>query len=102
MTRDIIGNIPSPTKKITYVYKITVENYKPRAVTFKLFDQIPVAQDDKIRVGQVQTSIKPDTDKYLDRGGVYCWTLMLQPKEKKEVSLSYVVEYPRDLSVEGL
>ncbi len=98
----IIGNIPSPTKKITYVYKITVENYKPRAVTFKLFDQIPVAQDDKIRVGQVQTSIKPDTDKYLDRGGVYCWTLMLQPKEKKEVSLSYVVEYPRDLSVEGL
>ncbi|MEI6438038.1 MAG: mucoidy inhibitor MuiA family protein [Candidatus Omnitrophota bacterium] len=98
----LIANIPSPNRKITYVYKITVENYKPRAVTLKLFDQVPVAQDDKIKVVAVQPSLKPETEKYQDRGGVYLWTLTLQPKEKKEVTLSYVVEYPRDLSVEGL
>jgi hypothetical protein len=46
--------------------------------------------------------VKPDTDKYKDRAGVYLWTLTLQPKEKKELSLSYVIEYPRDLRIEGL
>lgn len=98
----LIGSIPSPTKKVAYKYKITVENYKPRTVTVKLFDQIPVAQDDKIKVVRVQPSVKPDTEKYKDREGVYVWTLSLQPKEKKELYLSYVVEYPRDLSIEGL
>ena len=98
----LIGSIPSPTKKISYKYKLTVENYKPRAIKINLFDQIPVAQDDKIKVVKVEPSVKPDTDKYKDHEGVYLWTLTLQPKEKKEIILSYVVEYPRDMNVEGL
>ena len=98
----LIGSIPSPTKKIAYKYKITVENYKPRAIKINLFDQVPVAQDDKIKVVKVESSVKPDTDKYKDHEGVYLWTLSLQAKEKKEIILSYVVEYPRDMNVDGL
>lgn len=98
----LIGNIPSLTRKVAYKYKVTVENFKPRAVTLKLFDQIPVAQDDKIKVTRVETSVKPDTDTYKDRAGVYLWTLALAPKEKKEIVLSYVVECPRDMQVGGL
>jgi uncharacterized protein (TIGR02231 family) len=98
----LIGNIPSPTKKITYTYKITVESFKSKAVTVKVFDQIPVAQDDKIRVVKVMPSLKPDTEMYQDREGVYLWTLQVQPKEKKELTLSYVVEYPREMNIEGL
>jgi uncharacterized protein (TIGR02231 family) len=98
----IIGSIPSSTKKVSYVYKITVDNHKQRAVTLKLFDQVPVAQDDKIKVSKVQTSVKPDTDKYKDHEGVYLWTLPLNPGEKKEITVSYVVEFPRDMVVSGL
>ena len=97
-----IGNIPAMTKKISYTYMLKIENYKPRAVTVKLFDQVPVSQDEKIKVGRVATSVKPQTEKYQDREGVYAWSLTLQPKEKQEISLSYVVEYPRDLVVQGL
>jgi uncharacterized protein (TIGR02231 family) len=97
-----IGNIPASTRKIMYTYKISAVNYKPRAAALKLFDQIPVSQDDKIKVVRVSSSIKPDTDKYRDREGVYLWTLTLQPKEKKEITITYVVEYPRDLVVQGL
>lgn len=98
----LIGSIPSPTKKIAYKYKLKVENYKSRAIKVNLFDQIPVAQDDKIKVVKVESSLKPDTDKYKDKEGVYLWVLNLQPKEKKEIILSYVVEYPREMNVEGL
>ncbi|MBF0594084.1 MAG: mucoidy inhibitor MuiA family protein [Candidatus Omnitrophica bacterium] len=98
----LIGNIPSSTRKIEYTYKLAVENYKPRAITMKLFDNIPVSQDDKIKVVDIKTSLKPDTDKYLDHAGVELWTLVLQPKEKKVIIVSYTVEAPRDLIVEGL
>ena len=98
----LIGSIPSSTRKISYKYKIVVESYKPRAVTVKLFDQIPVAKDDKIKVFRVEASLRPDTEKYKDREGVYLWTLLLQPKEKKEIVLSYTVEYPREMTVSGL
>ncbi len=98
----LIGNIPSGTKKISYVYKITLENFKPRAIVVDLFDQIPVAQDDKIKVVKVTPSIKPNAENYKDRQGVYLWTMTLQPKEKKEITLSYVVEYPREMNVDGL
>ncbi|MBF0330342.1 MAG: mucoidy inhibitor MuiA family protein [Candidatus Omnitrophica bacterium] len=98
----MLGNIPSPTKKLSYVYKITVQSYKPRAVLLKLFDQLPVAQDDKIKVARIQLSLKPDTDKYEGREGVYMWTLPLNPGEKKEIMISYVVEFPRDMVVSGL
>ncbi len=98
----LIGNIPSPTKKISYVYKITAQNYKSRAVTLKLFEQLPVAQDDKIKVSRVQVSVKPDTEKYQGREGVYMWTLALEPNAKQEVTVSYVVEFPRDMVVSGL
>lgn len=97
-----IGSIPSSTRKISYVYKITVENFKPRAVTVDLFDQIPVAQDDKIKVVKVTPSLKPVAQNYKEREGVYLWTLTLQSKEKKEITLSYVIEYPRDMNVDGL
>lgn len=98
----LIGNIPSSTRKIRYVYKITAENFKPRAVTIDLFDQIPVAQNDKIRVVKVTPSVKPDAENYKDLAGVYLWTVALQSKEKKEIMLSYVIEYPRDMRLEGL
>lgn len=98
----LIGMIPSSTKKITYAYKLSMESYKSKPVTLKLFDQVPVAQDDKIKVQKVVSSVKPDTEKYQDREGVYAWTVILQPKEKKEITISYVVEYPKDMNIEGL
>ena len=98
----LIGNIPSPTKKISYAYKFKLENKKTRPVRIRVFENVPVSQDDKIRVSGVRSEIKPDTDRYEGRPGVYCWTLTLQPGEKKEFSLAYIVEYPRDLIVSGL
>ena len=98
----LIGNIPSSTRKTSFSYKITIETYKKRAVTVNLFDQVPVAQDDKIKVVKVQTTIKPDTEKYKDLEGVYMWALVLAPGDKKDITISYVVEAPRDMNIEGL
>jgi uncharacterized protein (TIGR02231 family) len=98
----LIGNIPSGTKRTSFKYKITVENYKPREITLKVYDQVPVASDDKIKVVKVVAEPKATAEKYKDREGVYQWIVTLKPKEKKEIILSYVIEHPRDMQVNGL
>jgi uncharacterized protein (TIGR02231 family) len=98
----LIGNVPSPNKITTHVYKITVENFKNKEIKLNLFDQIPVAQDDKIKVKEIKYSLKPTEDNYRDRKGVLLWKMSLKPAEKKEITYSFVIEHPRNLDVQGI
>jgi uncharacterized protein (TIGR02231 family) len=97
-----IGGIPSPNKTIVSKYKLTVENYKTKSISLSLFDQVPVSQNDKIRIKNVQFRPDPADKNYQDRQGVARWVLELAPQEKKEVEFSFTVEHPRDLVVHGL
>ncbi|MDP2941695.1 MAG: mucoidy inhibitor MuiA family protein, partial [Candidatus Omnitrophota bacterium] len=55
----LIANIPSPNKKTTFKYKLTVENYKSKKINVKLFEAIPVSQDDRIKVSVSNVSLEP-------------------------------------------
>ncbi len=98
----IIGGIPSPTRKTTFKYKLTVESYKSKKIKVKLFDAMPVSEDDRIKVKLGQVTPEPKEKNWKDRKGVCLWELELEPKAKKEIILNYVVEHPRDMQVEGL
>jgi len=80
----------------------TVENYKKLPIILNLFDQVPVSQDEKIKVKDVTFSIDPAQKDYESRKGVMRWMLSLNPAEKKEISYSFAIERPRDLQIEGL
>lgn len=98
----LIAGIPSPNKKTTLKYKITIENYKSKNIKAKLFESTPVAESDKIKVKVVQVNIEPNQKDWENRKGVWLWELELTPKEKKEIFVTYVIEHPKDLQVEGL
>ncbi len=98
----MFGGIPSPNMSIAFSYKITVENYKNKNIAIKVYENIPVATDDKIKVKDIKfvpEVTKKDVD---DRAGVMRWSLDLGPGEKKDIVVSYVVEYPRSLTISGL
>jgi hypothetical protein len=71
-------------------------------IILNLFDQVPVSQDEKIKVKDVKFSIDPAEKDYESRKGVMRWMLSLNPAEKKEISYSFAIERPRDLQIEGL
>ncbi|MBF0511460.1 MAG: mucoidy inhibitor MuiA family protein, partial [Candidatus Omnitrophica bacterium] len=50
----LFANIPSLNKVLRYSYKITIENYKPLPITVNLFDNIPVSEDQKIKIKDVK------------------------------------------------
>ena len=98
----LIGNITSSTKRTVFKYKLTVENYKSKKIPVKLFEAIPVSEDDRIKIKMGQVSLEPKQKDWQDRKGVWLWELELEPRAKQEVMYSYTIEHPRDMRVEGL
>ena len=98
----LIAGIPSRTKKTTFKYKLTVENYKSKKIRVKLFEAIPVSEDDRIKININEISLKPDKEDWEDRKGIWLWELELEPQQKQEIFYTFTVEHPRDMLVEGL
>lgn len=98
----LIAGIPSPTKKTTYKYKLTIENYKSRKINTKLFEAIPVSQDDRIKVKVTDVSLEPKLKDWKDKKGVWLWEIALEPGQKQEIFYTCIVEHPREMQVEGL
>ncbi|MDD5654342.1 MAG: mucoidy inhibitor MuiA family protein [Candidatus Omnitrophica bacterium] len=98
----LIAGIPSPAKKTTFKYKLTVENYKSQKIKVKLFEAMPVSEDDRIKVKIDKVSQEPAQKDWKDRKGVWLWELSLEPKAKQEIFYTYIVEHPRELQIEGL
>jgi uncharacterized protein (TIGR02231 family) len=98
----LIAGIPAPTRKTTFKYKLTVENYKNKKIKVILFEAMPVSQDERIKVNVANASLAPKEKDWKDRKGVWRWELDLEPQAKQEIFYSYSVEHPRDMQVDGL
>jgi uncharacterized protein (TIGR02231 family) len=83
--------------KMQVRFIVTVENLSSEATTFTLADRIPVSENKDITVDHVKITdgIKPD------RKGLLHWDLTLKPKERRELQVSYQVEYPAQLVLEA-
>jgi uncharacterized protein (TIGR02231 family) len=100
--KTLIAGIPSRTKKTTFKYKLTVENYKSKKIKIKLFEAMAVSEDDRIKTKINEVSLEPDIKDWDDRKGIWLWELELEPQDKQEISYTFTVEHPRDMMVEGL
>ncbi|MFY9401885.1 MAG: mucoidy inhibitor MuiA family protein [Candidatus Omnitrophota bacterium] len=98
----LIAGIPATTKKTLYRYKVTIENYKQKAVSIKVFEAIPVSADDRIKVKVDKVSLEPSLKDYKDKKGIWVWEFDLNPQEKKEIYYNYIIEHPREMEIEGL
>lgn len=98
----LVGGIPSPNVKMTFSYKVTLENYKSKSIGVYFFESLPVSEDERIKVKVISVKPEPQVKDWESRRGVWRWETELKPKEKKEIIYSFFVEYPRNLRVEGI
>jgi len=87
------------TEKLHLVYKITVQNLRKNAAEIELMDQLPISQNDKIEIKDV--NILPAQTKKDDKG-ILTWKLTLASQEKKEISIDFTIEYPKDATIIGI
>jgi uncharacterized protein (TIGR02231 family) len=86
--------------KQVFAFKITVENFKDKPQRVVVFDQLPVSGNDDIKVALADSSTKPtETDAAT---GKLTWDIVLNPREKREITYEFTVDWPQDRSVSGL
>jgi uncharacterized protein (TIGR02231 family) len=98
----LIAGIPSRIKRTTYKYKLTVENYKSKKIKVKLYEAMPISEDERIKIKINEISLEPGVKDWEDRKGIWLWELELEPQQKQEIFYTFIVEHPRDMIVEGL
>lgn len=100
--KTLIAGIPSRTKKTTFKYKLSVKNHKSKKIKIKLFEALPVSEDDRIKIKVDEISHEPDEKDWDDRKGIWLWKLDLESQHDQEIYYSFTVEHPRDMELTGL
>ena len=87
------------TEKLRLVYKITLQNFRNNPIEIEVLDQLPVSQNSKIEVKEVKLNPAPDKR---DDKGILTWNVPMASKEKKEILIEFVIEYPKDARITGI
>jgi uncharacterized protein (TIGR02231 family) len=85
--------------RVSYGYRIEVNNFRREPVTVIVRDQLPLAADEEIRVSLEAPSVKPDES---GTDGRLSWRFTLKAQEKKELTFGILIEYPKDREITGL
>ena len=85
--------------RVTYEFSFTLENTKKSGLNVAVQDQLPVSQNEKITVEQVEPAEK---ELRRDDQGFLNWNVILNPGEKKNWKLKFNIEYPQGTTISGL
>ncbi len=85
--------------RVSYRYRIEMNNFRKEPLTLTLRDQLPVAGDEEIKVSLEEPSLKPAEIK---NDGTVIWKTPLLAGEKKELTFGILVEYPKEKEITGL
>ena len=98
------GNVFSKKhKNLVYEYSIEVKNFKPKTIDLVLKDQLPIAQNDEIKVQLLAPVYTQDTDtltinklKYLN------WSYQLQSNQELKIPFEFAITFPNDVWLSGM
>jgi uncharacterized protein (TIGR02231 family) len=82
-------------------YEIKLANRHTRAMEITVVDQIPVTEDEHIKVEVAKDSKVPTARDYEKKKGVFSWVSTLNPEEKISFRFGYSVTAPEGIQVVG-
>jgi len=96
------GKIERKTVIREMAFKITLENIKDKPIKIRVLDSIPVSRTDRIEVKDLEITPEPAEKNYQDKEGVGLWEFELESNEKRDITIEFVVTYPKDTPLFGL
>ena len=78
-----------------FTWKIEIRNTKKTAIDLILRDQIPVSQNEEIKVEIKDIS----GGKLEEKSGIVKWRMILTPGQRNEKIISYELKYPKDKQI---
>ena len=92
--------IITSSKTDTRSYRITVKNLHERAIPVTVIDQIPVSQNNDIKI-ELLGKTAPTKRDMEDKRGLLAWEMELKPDEEKTVEFGYRVSWPDQQIIHG-
>ena len=88
-------------------FRVTMRNHRTRAIDVRLLDQLPVSNDEELKVTMNKTSLPlarlADRDAETNKArGVLEWRFNLPPKSDQEIRFDFEVRHPKGMDVSGL
>ena len=94
------GGLFSNKTKNEFTYENSIKNFHNKKIDCTIVDQIPIPQSPDIKVSSIKFEPKP-TEEDKDRG-IYYWHVPINAGEDYTITISFTVEAPREISIEGL
>ena len=91
------GGVISKVQRKGIRVRVTVQNKKSAERQVVLMERMPVSKHKEIRVRDSKFSEEP---KKKSRNGILSWSFSLRPRDKREITYSYTVEYPRGMRLQ--
>lgn len=98
ITKYTSTNLIGKNKEVKYGYEITILNKKSVPINIEILDQIPVSQDELIKVNLEEKG----SAKYNAEIGKLLWKININPSQSKKERFIYSVKYPKKMKVTGL
>ncbi len=94
------AGVVKKTLKHEFAYENIVKNYHKKKIKYTLVDQLPVPQNPELRVQDIKFFPEPsEQEKEL---GIYRWKGELDSEKEIRISVSFTVESPETVKIEGL
>jgi len=93
----------SKKAKVSYEFKIIIKNKKQTEENIVIEDQLPVSQNNDIKVELIEPGYKEDTETLKKTESDFLkWKIKLKAEEEYVIPVKFHVEYPRDRLIVGL
>ncbi|MCB9236039.1 MAG: mucoidy inhibitor MuiA family protein [Bacteroidia bacterium] len=94
----------SKTKRVNFAYLITLENQRKTAEEVIVRDQLPVSQNEKIKVELKQISPPENESKDKERlpQGALEWKIQIEPKGQARCEFAFTIEHPTEMEITGM
>ena len=97
------GGMFNKSNSYTYEYKIEITNNKKTNEDIVVWDQLPISNNTKIEVKLITPEYKEDTaDLKMNEFKYIEWFFKSESGVKIEIPLKFSIEYPADMTIEGV
>lgn len=93
----------SKKAKVSYEFKIIIKNNKATEENIVVEDQIPISQNNDIKVVLIEPKYKEDTESLKMTESMFLkWEIKLKAEEEYVITVKFSVEYSREETIVGL
>jgi uncharacterized protein (TIGR02231 family) len=96
------SGIMNKKRRVSYEYKISIQNFRKTDKKLTVLDQYPVSQNEQIEVKLSDITPEPRYSAGDQEQGFLRWTYDLKPLQKEQVKYKYQVRYPQEITISGL